>query len=88
MLKLVLVEVRSVLSTWDDILLIDGLKAGKGCIDQGTEMEWVCSVLPDNSNILQMPDGPERPRIGPHLELLAEARAGLTAALVKLVGAG
>lgn len=39
MLKLVLAEVKVVLSTWDDILLIDGLKAGKACIDEGTEME-------------------------------------------------
>lgn len=48
MLKLVLAEVGTVLSTWDDILLVDGLKAGKACIDEATEMEWVlllCALL-------------------------------------------
>lgn len=32
-----------------------------------------------------MPDGPERPRIGPHLEALGEARASLSSVLTKLV---
>jgi hypothetical protein len=39
MLKLVLAEVRNVLGTWDEIMLVDGLKAGKACIDEATEME-------------------------------------------------
>ena len=39
MLKLVLAEVRNVLSTWDEILLVDGMRVGKGCIDEATEME-------------------------------------------------
>lgn len=45
MLKLVIAEVRKVLSTWDEILLIDGLKAGKICIDEATGMEWVLSIF-------------------------------------------
>ncbi|BEI94866.1 uncharacterized protein CcaverHIS019_0704470 [Cutaneotrichosporon cavernicola] len=73
-LRLVLSEIKNVLSTWDDILLQDGLKAGKGCIDEATEMD----------NILTIEDGPERPRIGPHLEALGEARSGLRATLSKL----
>lgn len=39
MLKMVLAEVRNVLSTWDGIVTHDGLKAGKSCIDEATEME-------------------------------------------------
>ena len=39
MLKMVLAEVCNVLSTWDDIVTHDGLKAGKSCIDEATEME-------------------------------------------------
>lgn len=39
MLKLVIGEVRNVINTWDEIILHDGMRAGKGCIDEGTEME-------------------------------------------------
>jgi hypothetical protein len=39
MLKLVLAEVRTVLGAWDDILLLDGMRVGKACIDEATEME-------------------------------------------------
>jgi hypothetical protein len=38
-LRLLLTEVKNVLATWDDIILQDGLKAGKACIDEATEME-------------------------------------------------
>ncbi|OCF33320.1 hypothetical protein I316_05061 [Kwoniella heveanensis BCC8398] len=39
MLKLVLAEVRKVLKTWDELVIVDGFKACKGCIDEATEME-------------------------------------------------
>lgn len=39
MIKLVISEFKSVFKTWDELVLIDGVKAGKGCIDAGTEME-------------------------------------------------
>ncbi|CAK9782090.1 hypothetical protein CC85DRAFT_13660 [Cutaneotrichosporon oleaginosum] len=73
-LRLVLSEVKTVLATWDDIILQDGLRAGKACIDEATEMD----------NILTMPDGPERPRVAPHLVALGDARAALRASLSKL----
>ena len=39
MIKLVIGEFKSVFKTWDELVLVDGVKAGKGCIDAGTEME-------------------------------------------------
>jgi len=39
MIKLVISEFKSVFKTWDELVLIDGVKSGKGCIDAGTEME-------------------------------------------------
>jgi hypothetical protein len=41
MFKLVLTELKNVCRTWDELVLVDGMKAGKGCIDEMTEMEWV-----------------------------------------------
>ena len=41
MLKLVVTEVRNLIKNWDELVLIDGLKAGKSCIDEATEMEHV-----------------------------------------------
>lgn len=39
MIKLIINEFRSVFKTWDELVLVDGVRAGKGCIDAGTEME-------------------------------------------------
>jgi hypothetical protein len=39
MLKLVLAEIKAVNRTWDDLVGVDGLKAGKGIIDASTTME-------------------------------------------------
>lgn len=39
MIKLLIGEFRILLKTWDEVVLVDGLKAGKGCIDEATEME-------------------------------------------------
>jgi hypothetical protein len=39
MLKLILAEVKNVIKTWDGLVLVDGMKAAKGCIDAMTEME-------------------------------------------------
>jgi len=41
MLKLVLSEIRRLNKDWDDLSMIDGLKAGKICVDEATEMELV-----------------------------------------------
>lgn len=39
MLKLIIAELKGLFKTWDEISLVDGVKAGKGCIDEATEME-------------------------------------------------
>ena len=44
MLKLVLKEVRSVIRNWDELVQIDGLKAGKSCVDAATEMEYAITL--------------------------------------------
>ncbi|WVR05727.1 hypothetical protein IAU60_002751 [Kwoniella sp. DSM 27419] len=73
MLKLVLAEVRKILKTWDELIILDGFKAAKGCIDESTEMD----------NILLV-DRPERPEIVPHLSALYAHRAQLSQTLKKL----
>ncbi len=44
MLKLVLREIKSSIKTWDELVIVDGFKAGKDCVDQATEMEWVARL--------------------------------------------
>lgn len=39
MVKLIISELKSLFKTWDELVLVDGMKAGKGCIDEATEME-------------------------------------------------
>lgn len=39
MLKIVISEVKNVHRTWDELVGIDGIKAGKGVIDESTTME-------------------------------------------------
>jgi hypothetical protein len=41
MLKLVIGELRMVFRTWDELVGMDGLKAGQGIINEQTIMEWV-----------------------------------------------
>lgn len=39
MVKLIMNELKGLFKTWDELCLVDGVKAGKGCIDEATEME-------------------------------------------------
>lgn len=39
LLKLVLAEIKAVHRTWDDLVGVDGLKAGRGIVDASTTME-------------------------------------------------
>ncbi|WVW82088.1 hypothetical protein I302_104093 [Kwoniella bestiolae CBS 10118] len=74
MLKLVLSEVRKIIKTWDELVIMDGFKACKGVIDEGTEMD----------NILSIEDKPERPEVGGHLNLWYAHRLSLESTLKKL----
>lgn len=60
--------------TWDEVVLVDGLKAGKGCIDEATEMD----------NIIQMEETEARPSVLKHYTKLQQNRAALDGVLVKL----
>ncbi|WWD18035.1 hypothetical protein CI109_102482 [Kwoniella shandongensis] len=74
MLKLVLAEIKNVLKTWDELVMIDGFKAAKGCVDEATEMD----------NLIGVDERPERPEIGPHLAALYAHRIALKMVLTKL----
>ncbi|KAK4687487.1 hypothetical protein P7C73_g2622, partial [Tremellales sp. Uapishka_1] len=74
MLRLVILEVKNTIKTWDELVLIDGFKAGKGCVDESTEMD----------NLLQSPDVEERPALSTHFVALQEYREALEAVLGKL----
>ncbi|WWC86055.1 uncharacterized protein L201_000926 [Kwoniella dendrophila CBS 6074] len=74
MLKLVLAEVRKIIKTWDELVIIDGFKASKGCIDEATEMD----------NILAIDEKPERPEITEHLNSWYNHRQSLESTLKKL----
>ncbi|KIR67608.1 hypothetical protein I314_02025 [Cryptococcus bacillisporus CA1873] len=50
MLKLVIGEIKNVIRTWDEIVILEGFKAAKGCVDESTEMD----------NILDVEERPER----------------------------
>lgn len=34
-------ELRAITETWDDLVLIDGLKAARSLVDARTDLEWV-----------------------------------------------
>lgn len=40
-LRTILLELRGVVKTWNDLVLVDGLKAAKGLVDARTELEYV-----------------------------------------------
>ncbi|KAK1927716.1 hypothetical protein DB88DRAFT_45337 [Papiliotrema laurentii] len=74
MTKLIITELKSLFKTWDEVSLVDGVKAGKGCIDEATEMD----------NILALQEGDERPSVTPHLEKLYDSRIAMEAAVSKM----
>ncbi|WVN85632.1 uncharacterized protein L203_100781 [Cryptococcus depauperatus CBS 7841] len=74
MLKLVVKEVQNTIKTWDELIILDGFKAAKGCVDESTEMD----------NILELEDRLEREEIGSHLAALYRHRAVLQATMRKL----
>ena len=39
--RTLLQELRSITETWDDLVLIDGLKAARGLVDARTDLEYV-----------------------------------------------
>ncbi|KAJ3889325.1 hypothetical protein GG344DRAFT_51891 [Lentinula edodes] len=75
-LRTLLQELRSTTETWDDIVLIDGLKAAKILVDTRTEL--------DNS-LARTPNRLPRTRIvGPTLEAMDQSISELDMVLMKL----
>jgi hypothetical protein len=100
--RTLLQELRSITQTWDDLVLIDGLKAAKSLVDTRTDLEYVffsrCSMfcigshtydLLVSSNALALiPDRrPHYRLIGPKLGLMEKRIAELDAVIEKLVRA-
>ncbi|RSH92617.1 hypothetical protein EHS25_008062 [Saitozyma podzolica] len=46
MLKLVITEIKSTVRTWDELVAVDGIKAVKGIVDEGTTMERKTPLTP------------------------------------------
>lgn len=42
--RTLLLELRSIANTWDDIVLVDGLKAARTLVDSRTELECVLNL--------------------------------------------
>lgn len=40
-IRVALQELRSITETWDDLVLLDGLKAARSLVDTRTDLEWV-----------------------------------------------
>ncbi|KAK2467052.1 hypothetical protein APHAL10511_001310 [Amanita phalloides] len=76
-LKNYLLELRAIADAWDDLVLIDGLKAAKGLVDTRTELENALSAIPNR-----------RPRtrvVGPKLALIEKHISELDVVVRKLV---
>lgn len=96
-LRTLLQELRSISQTWDDIVLLDGLKAARTLVDARTELECVCfhpcpneqpRALSRVSNMLGLLPPNSQPRseiVGPKLAMMDKSIAQLDAAAAKLV---
>ncbi|KAL6309024.1 hypothetical protein BKA93DRAFT_724153 [Sparassis latifolia] len=76
-LRSLLQELRAVTETWDDIVLVDGLKAAKTLVDARTELDNDLAALPAGTR-------PAYRIVQPRLELMEGRIADLDAVIVKL----
>ncbi|PCH38280.1 hypothetical protein WOLCODRAFT_115192 [Wolfiporia cocos MD-104 SS10] len=75
--RTLLQELSAVTETWDDIVLIDGLKAAKSLVDTRTELDNELSLMPEKTL-------PAYHIVGPKLSLMEQRISELDAVLVKL----
>ncbi|KAG7452854.1 uncharacterized protein BT62DRAFT_879574 [Guyanagaster necrorhizus] len=71
-----LLELRGITETWDDLVLVDGLKAAKSLVDTRTELDNALSLIQDR-----------RPRtriVGPKLMIMDKRISELDAVIAKL----
>ncbi|KAJ7261371.1 hypothetical protein B0H12DRAFT_351251 [Mycena haematopus] len=72
-----LLELRALTETWDDLVLLDSLKAARGLVDARTDLDNALALVPDG----------EQPRtrlVGPKLALMDKRIAELDAVTAKL----
>ncbi|KAI0064689.1 hypothetical protein BV25DRAFT_1800493 [Artomyces pyxidatus] len=70
-------ELRNVCQTWDNLILVDGLKAARGLVDARTELD----------NKLTLANNGKQPRsriVGPKIQYMEEKIADLDLVIVKL----
>ncbi|KAF8163139.1 hypothetical protein B0H34DRAFT_309315 [Crassisporium funariophilum] len=74
--RTLLQELRSITETWDDLVLIDGLKAARELVDTRTDLDNALKLLPDNQ--------PRTHLVGPKLVTMEKCIANLDIVLTKL----
>ena len=92
-IKVYLLELRSITETWDDLVLLDGLKSIKSLVDTRTDLEYVTvgtmghtDSRPRRNALALIPGRQPRTHIvGPKLALIEGHLSELDAVLRKLV---
>ncbi|KAF8969893.1 hypothetical protein BDZ97DRAFT_1902299 [Flammula alnicola] len=74
--RTLLQELRSITETWDDLVLVDGLKAARELVDTRTDLDNALKLLPDNT--------PRTRLVVPKLAIMDTCIEKLDAVLVKL----
>ncbi|THH11976.1 hypothetical protein EW146_g7856 [Bondarzewia mesenterica] len=70
-------ELRTACRTWDDLVLVDGLKAIRSLIDARTELDNTLSALPDGKQ-------PHSRIVGPKLSFMEDRIAEMDLVILKL----
>ncbi|KAK7440203.1 hypothetical protein VKT23_017145 [Stygiomarasmius scandens] len=74
--RTLLQELRALTETWDDLVLMDGLKAAKGLVDTRTDLDNALSITPNQL--------PRSHIVGPKLDIMETRIAELDAVVTKL----
>ncbi|KAJ7168170.1 hypothetical protein C8R43DRAFT_140289 [Mycena crocata] len=69
-------ELRSMTETWDDLVLLDGLKAARSLVDTRTDLDNALALIPDGQ--------PRYRLVGPKLALMEKRIAELDVVTAKL----
>ncbi|KAG1774299.1 hypothetical protein EV702DRAFT_1180866 [Suillus placidus] len=70
-------ELRSIANTWDDIVLVDGLKTARTLVDSRTELDNALAMVPAGTQ-------PRSVMVSPKLDVMDECITLLDSILVKL----
>ncbi|KAG6874296.1 hypothetical protein C0995_001521 [Termitomyces sp. Mi166 len=74
--RTILQELRSITDTWDQLVIIDGLKAAKNLVDARTDLDNDIATLPDKQ--------PRSKLVGPKLDIMDQCIADLDQVIMKL----